>query len=541
MEGKKHYQINLEKAENKVEQLMALQDMNGSEDRGPIKSVKDEFTRIGSNVDALLCFVSLYFNQNSRYFKDQDIYERLILILNYIENIQREDGTFDLLTTNFYSAPDTGFRIHSLVKTYRIAEKFGTNSDHNLIVDKLYGIIKKAGYGMAGGGFHTPNHRWVISAALMMAYNITEIKEFKDTADKYLAEGIDCNKKGGYTEKSSGIYNVVNNTAMIMLARETGSDEYLNYVDRNLVRMFHFMEPDGSIFTEKSTRQDKGKKVYPTKYYFNYFYMAYRKQNSHYAYLAEEIVDNYYQEFSNCLAEFMLNPGLKDFTVKSEPVITNYEKQFQDAGLIRIRRNDVSVSLLEEDINFLHFQVGKLNCFARMCTSFFGRGQFRAQKISENSGEYRLSYLARGDYREPFDNPPPTAVWEEMDHSRRGIAKELKLKMVVTIKEIKKGIKVKIKTEGCDRVPLKLEFNFSSPTLIKGDGFTLKGDSAENILAKNGNIKVIKGTDIIKLGPAFGKHNYTSKMRGSVSESSKFTVYFTEFTNIERTLTLKKG
>ena len=59
-----------------------------------------------------------------------------------------------------------------------------------------------------------------------------------------------------------------------MLAVATGDDAYYEPVVRNLTMMLTYIEPDDSIFTNNSTRQDRGRKIYPKDYYFEYLYMG---------------------------------------------------------------------------------------------------------------------------------------------------------------------------------------------------------------------------------------------------------------------------
>lgn len=50
-------------------------------------------------------------------------------------------------------------------------------------------------------------------------------------------------------------------------------------------------------------------------------------------------------------------------------------------------------------------------------------------------------------------------------------------------------------------------------------------------------IDVNLGLDRMKIGPAFMQHGYDSVMRGSVGQDENgFTVYFTEYTNIDKTI-----
>ena len=124
--------------------------------------------------------------------------------------------------------------------------------------------------GLKIGGFHTPNHRWAIASVLLECWKLFGNEEWKQQAYQYLNEGIDCNEDGEFAERSAGNYNRINNDAMISIADSTGDDIYLDYAVRNLWMMMTYIEPDGSIFTANSTRQDRGKTVYPKDYYIEY-------------------------------------------------------------------------------------------------------------------------------------------------------------------------------------------------------------------------------------------------------------------------------
>ncbi len=71
---------------------------------------------------------------------------------------------------------------------------------------------------------------------------------------------FDGNADGEYAERSTGGYNCVVNDAMINLYEMTKNKEYLSYPERNLHMMELYFEPDGTIFTQNSTRQDRGKR-----------------------------------------------------------------------------------------------------------------------------------------------------------------------------------------------------------------------------------------------------------------------------------------
>lgn len=540
-----HYDFVLKAAEEKVPQILNHQVLvNESFDYGGIESPETGFANPGEAASALVILIPLYLNKDSRYFQKYKLQTAIELLLAYLKRVQRPDGTFDLLTTNFYSAPDTGFMIHNLALVYKIIVNYKENSSINW-KNQLLKIIKNAGSGMVNGGFHTPNHRWVIAAALMMTYNIVGIEEYKDTAERYLAEGIDCDANGEYAERSAGIYNATNDDALIKLTEETGNNEFLEYVRRNLDLMFNYLEPDGSVFTQNSTRQDSGqfKKFYPARYYHTYLYMGMVDNNDRYLTMASHIIENsdkWQYNLGDNLYLFMLKPEFKDVRLtKKSSLPINYERFFERSGVVRTRRGKMSFTLLKNNSSFLYFQVGELICYLKICASFFARAQFKAQELKKTATGYQLSFQTQGSYRLPFADAPEISDWWQMNHEQRETGVVVDLKMIVQVKEIDKGLNIKVKTEGCDRVPLKLEFCFTPGCRIMGEGFSVYGKPGQSLTATSGFINIKKGTDIMKLGPAFGKHTYTDNMRGSEPVSNHgFTIYFTDFTNIERDLSL---
>ena len=146
-------------------------------------------------------------------------------------------------------------------------------------------------------------------------------------------------------------------------------------------------------------------------------------------------------------------------------------------------------------------------------------------------------FNAYGSYKKPFDVPPETSDWHKMDHSKRPVVNEVELSYDVNISLMDDGVKLHVVTTGCDRVPFKIEFCFSPNSKVSGEGFIIHGTSGGYVNALKGDIKIKSGEDIMTIGPAFSKHDYTHNLRGSVPESSTdFTVYFTEFTNIDKTI-----
>ncbi|RAK07842.1 hypothetical protein C8C77_10917 [Halanaerobium saccharolyticum] len=553
-----HYQKVLKNAEELVADLLKMQVLEANKrDHGGLQNLENKIVSPKFSIYGLKTMSSVYYNQDSIYYKDQDLFNSIKILLNYIENVQREDGTFDYLSVNFYSSPDTAFMVQRLCMSYKIIAKFSVTGAEQL-KNILERVIKKAAFGMAEGGFHTPNHRWVISSALMMAYNILKIDDFKINAEKYLGEGIDCNQDGEFTERSTGIYNVVNDNALIILAEETKDWTLLEHVKRNLKMMLKFIEPDGTIYTGNSTRQDKGEKYYPDNYYHLYLYMADKLKDKEFSYMAQKIIERPnrntdVQSFAQSLYLFMLNPELKDFDVPNQEIENNYEKFYQQSGVLRVRRDKMSFTLSENSTQFFEFKAFSLSLALKISTSFFEIGQFnlnkvdqqwqresKTSKIVKKDDIYQMRFHSHGTYYLPFEKGKEVE-WGEMNYEQRKIGREVDLYINLNFKEIENGVEVSLKTEGCDRVPLKVEFVVPANSVIEGDSFLLKGKAGNSLAAKNGEIKITKGTDTIKLDSAFAEHLYTEDMRGTEKMSEHhFTIFYTDFTNLEKSFSIKK-
>jgi hypothetical protein len=404
-------------------------------------------------------------------------------------------------------------------------------------------MLNKMGDGFLNGGHRTPNHRWMISAASSMIYNICGRVKLKELALKYLEEGLDIDKYGEFTERSPGMYNEVNDNALFVLARELELPYLYEYIRANMDLLFKYIEPDGTIFTQNSARKDKGENdpgmgFYPTRYFYIYLQGAYVLGDKRYATFAHKVMAEtikYQRAVPETLWLYMVNEELKNLEPETVTLETSYEMYNPSSKIYRKVDDDFSVSVIGNNANFLFIQKGDMKLYARMCASFFMISQFKSEKVEKNGNVISLYFSAKDMYWKPFEEKQETSVWSEMDHSQRKTCNPRTLTFKVDINVIDKTVEMDVKVFGTDRVPFKVEFIVPAGSMISNDYFTIKGEAGQNMILNQGFADIRYKKDTIKIGPGFKKHTYTTNMRGSVGKSNRgYTVYFTEFTEIDK-------
>jgi len=235
-----------------------LDNQNRDEVSTVFGAVPDNYTIYHPGGAAIFIYrlLSGYFIGESQYYGNTDLIGPCINAAEYLEKVQYKDGTFDLLTTNFNSPPDTAFIMEPLCVVLSVMAK---TQDSRLIVPALLElqeilnrIVLKAGECLVKGGIHTPNHRWVVCRALARIHSLYPDERYIRRIDQWLAEVIDIDPDGQYTEKSTGIYSIVVDDSFITLARLLERPELFEPVRKNLEMSWFYVHPSGEVVTGAS-------------------------------------------------------------------------------------------------------------------------------------------------------------------------------------------------------------------------------------------------------------------------------------------------
>ena len=497
---------------------------------------------------ALYCVADMgavYCNADSKLYHDEKLLASMLVGLDYVRSQQHENGLFDYITCNFFSAPDTAFCIGIILYLAQyLKRRTELTGEEAVLLEKLDRIIHDGGRGLLEGGFHTPNHRWAIAALLATCGKMYGEEDLTQATYGYLKEGIDCNDDGEYSEKSAGNYNGVNNEAMMLLADALDDDSYEQHVIRNLKMMLTYWEPDDSIFTANSTRFDKDRLVYPDGYYWFYLYLGAKYNVPEFAAMANytfEIVKEKNILSPNCLIQYMLHPELIDFEADACGTPTRYHVYYADSGIARVRRGDYSYTVMKDKSNFLWVHNGHMKLAVKIGGSFCEHRAFKAQTMEmDESGAFHLHQTMRGWYYLPFEEKPETSDWWKMDNASRKKKLGPDMDIDVIVRETEDGLDVDIRTSGVEGAPWRVELAFNGIDRISNEHMTMPINGDEVLVLKDSFFEVSNYEASMEVGPAFGVHHFTDgKEDSEVKTPGAATVYMTDYTAFHHVISIR--
>lgn len=502
--------------------------------------------------------LALYLNSRSRYYKSEKLMEALQLAADGVARVQRKSGYIDYPCCNFFSAPDTSFCYKRLNDGYRLMKKYQDVADTTILQKKYLAIMRMASEAIRDGGFHTPNHRWGICAALMQAAKLfaddTEFaKSLMDRTVLYLQEGIDGNSEGEYAERSTGNYNAVVNNAMMAMYQCSKDVKYLGYVERNLNMMMYYIEPNDMVFTQNSTRQDQGKEIFMDKYLYQYLYLlAYDgtdgfikltpEEHARFDGAAHQIIKGCAEtgrQAPNCLHLLMIYDKTLDYTFENCGFLKTYHKLFKEAGVLRVKKENYSYTVMKNRSAFLYFNVNGLEAYLKIGESYCEIRNFVPDEMDVQEGKTVLSHTARGWYYLPWKEKQNTSDWWQMDHKKRDLMITSDLHTQVVITELADGLEISVDTDGLERLPLRMELCVPSQTTLENDHFCMETVAGKSMVLSDDYVTMTKGLTSIEFGPGACEHHFKGHYSGEEVNADGYTIYCNTYTPTKRVYTLK--
>lgn len=187
--------------------------------------------------------------------------------LRALRSLQTASGLF-AGGDNVQSPPDSAFTVNDVCDAYVLAADAGPELGE--VTAALADIAGTATASLLTGGVHTPNHRWEMSAALARLHRSFPDDRLLDRVEEWLAEGVDIDTEGLYSERSAVYASIVTNPSLLLLAEVLGRTDLLETVERNLAATLDLIRPDGTVETVHSRRQDQSH-PFPLAHYLPHY------------------------------------------------------------------------------------------------------------------------------------------------------------------------------------------------------------------------------------------------------------------------------
>ncbi len=482
------------------------------------------------------CLAAAYTYVGSRYHQDALLISLLDKNLDILIEDQAEDGTLNF--GNLESPPDTGFLIELFA-----AGAFLLLKDNSPAVAELNNkakkFILKAGDALTVGGVHTPNHRFVICAALSRINTLYPNKKYINRIDDWLGEGIYNDADGHFPERSRN-YDQVEDNSLITIARLLNRPALLGPVRKNLEMTYYYMEPNGDLVVNDSRRQDQWSGKRMTAFYNHYRYMANRDRNGRYAAIAKliEAMDDFEndvvkREFYNFLEAPLLQQQLP---VPTAPPVS-FEKLFTSSSLLRIRRDKISSTLFggndlpiviasgrSSSPNFFSYRKGNaILKYMRLSSAFFSTGYFYSEGLKKSGISYTLyrkldvPYYqplpknlrnVKGDYK--LSPSIDSRFWNKMDFSKRPVSNVKSLVTKITLLEHNGVVELIFQVSGSKDVLVTIEMCFKEGGKLTG---VAAADNDNNFL-ESGMATYEFGGDTIQFGVGANAHKNIAGLEG---------------------------
>ncbi|MGD0696330.1 MAG: hypothetical protein ABSB82_16025 [Terriglobia bacterium] len=497
-----------------------------------------EISQPGATAGFLSSLAAVFLAPESRYHRSADLLERMERAGEHLVRVQHPDGTIDLPTTNFGSPPDTAFVLEPLCLAAEVlrARNYG---ETQRLEATLETFIRRAAFALTFGGVHTPNHRWVVVAALARCHHLFPDSRYLTRLDQWLAEGIDLDEEGQFTERSTGIYNAVTDRALLTAGRLLDRPALFEPVRKNLETMIYFLHSNDEVATDISRRQDRFHPATLRPYYQAYRFLALHDQNGLFATVTRDIERKHLPELGGELIYFLESPELRQDLPRGEMLPDNYDKFFPSSGFAHIRRGDRSATMLGGDSRFFSFRHGGAVVEAvRLASAFFGKGQFSGQ-LNRSANAYRLEQELEGFYLQPLEAQDRRADgnWQAMPNSRRVHSNVCGLRTGVEIRETEDGFELSVEVGGTGRVPLALEITLRAGGKLTGDGLASVPDAPNAYFLEEGFASYELAGYRMRIGPGFRRHSWV-QLRSAEPRLEGVTLYLTEFTPLKKTLRL---
>ncbi len=335
-----------------------------------------------------------------------------------IRRLRRPSGRIDLRSCNVDGDADTAFMLRLLL---RCLDLLPSRQDAcPALLEDLRTICAEAGRCLLDGGVHTPNHRWVMAAALAQTARHFPDLDAASAARRWMAETPDLNADGLFLERSVGVYDAVSDSSLLLVDEHLGWPEGRAAALANLRANLMLLNGDGSAETILSTRQDHGTRTVPSSLIPSYMrawrLTGDRELGATAAWLWHQATDSRLDTLFWIAAELVLGGPLD--LPPADRLAERRQAWWPTVGLWRLRHGDFACSVCGQGERLLTLTWGS-NAIAGLgiAHAYFGHGRFVTDSMVPD--EQGVCLTSRGHlppyrlgYSLALDRPIPPEEWD---------------------------------------------------------------------------------------------------------------------------------
>jgi hypothetical protein len=330
------------------------------------------------------------------YGRDSPLLDHAARLAARLRELQGPGGLFTG-GDNVDSPPDSAFSVNDLADALWLLRRDPPGAAERELADLLEDLLTAATPALARGGVHTPNHRWEISAALAKLHRLAPDRALAERVGQWLAEGVDIDDDGLYSERSANYAAYVSNPSLLTIAEVFDRPDLVDAVERNLDATLDLLLPDGSVETVLSRRQDQRRPLPLAPYLLPLRRIALLRGRGDLAWAAGLALSQGVVSPARAATELLLDPGIARELPQPAPPRRPRHRVFGAAGLLVDHRPATTTVVFGGSDYPRHRRIRSglansptfLRLFAgaavlgdvRLSRVFFGLGPFRAARL----------------------------------------------------------------------------------------------------------------------------------------------------------------
>lgn len=459
-----------------------------------------------------------YCSKSSIYFNNSEIFERIIIAIKFMQSKQRESGFIDLRDRNYDSPPDTAFALGALYPVAWMAKNIHGIEKGEELYNAIRPFVVKGASSIADhGGFHTPNHRWIIAGAMSGSNDVYPELNCRDAINSYFREGIDINDDGIYSEKSI-FYSAHINRKLMDAYYFSGEDYIAENIVKNCRCIADFMNDDSSILTSLSIRQDNGKHVFPVRFVSCFYFAAKYSGDERLFSAIDKICEKNPVNDVMLIYLFARNPEWLKDDIKAAEFKQPETKLFADTGIWTLHRDELDVFIMKGITTQMCIRYGEVFLKAiKIFAPYFNEATYLGRELTETENGVKMTIRPTYGAEQGIHMP---GYWKPLD--RRVLFDELPYKnlkdrtptprpdieYIFDIQTTNDGIDLTVTSNGgTEGAHFSLQFDFELPGSVLTENTYEQVSTPRNTVLTSGYLTYRKGIHAIKIGPGFFAHN----------------------------------